>query len=269
MRCGTSWLFHYLSQAPEVTVSPLKELHFFNAKFPVNALSDMDALSVKRLGVHVARVGNPTDNVRHSPAFQASIDRVQMIYDDNAYFGHFARLCTAQTRTLCDITPAYSVIGQAGFQYMKTFFATQAVSLKFVFVLRDPLDRLWSQLRHMQEINPEVRIAERWQAAIKSPLVCARANYRETVSLLDASYPPDDILYLFYENLFTEPALSRLCRFADADYRPGETSVRQNDTTVELDLPDDARQAFLRLLEPQYAFCRQRFGDLIPASWAA
>lgn len=269
MKCATSWLCNYLGSLPEVTISPLKELHFFNARFPANALSDMQAIAMKRLRFHLEREGDPTANLRSNPSFRASVDQVQMIYDDDAYFGHFARICTSETRTLCDVTPAYAVIGPDGFKYMKAFFSTQEIKLKLVYIMRDPVERLWSQLRHMQEINPAGRIAARWKEAVQSPRICARAEYRRTVLDLDATFPPGDILYLFYERLFTEATLRRLCRFAGAEYRPGETEVRKNRTEVELALPDDARDAFLRLLAPQYSFCRDRFGDMVPASWAA
>ena len=75
MRCATSWLYYYLDTLPGVKVSPVKELHFFNSKFPDNALSDMDALALKRLGYHEIREGEPVDLLLSTPAYQASIDR--------------------------------------------------------------------------------------------------------------------------------------------------------------------------------------------------
>ncbi len=268
MRCATSWLHHYLESLPGVAVSPLKELHYFNAKFTDDALSDMDLLALKRLEVHLNQPGNPADSLRREPAFQASLDRAQMIYDEDAYFAHFARLCRPETRTLCDITPAYAVIGRPGFSYMKQFLATQGVAPKLLYVLRDPVDRLWSQLRHMQQLNPAVAAAERWTAALRSAPIMARADYRATVEALDAVFPAEDLLYLFYEELFDEPALSRLCRFAGLDYQAGEIDEAQNAAGLQRDLPAEARDAFLEVLAPQYAFCRARFQDRLPEAWA-
>ena len=123
MRSGTSWLYHYLSTHLPVAVSPLKEVHFFNAKFPQNSLGDMDALALKRLARHGERKGNPAKNLAKSPAFQASIDRAQMVYDDQAYFGHFARIGRHDTQVFCDITPAYAPIGREGFFFLNSFVA--------------------------------------------------------------------------------------------------------------------------------------------------
>jgi len=269
MRCATSWIYYYLRSLPGVAVSPVKEVHYFNAKFTTNALSDMNVLSLKRLALHTGRTGNPVDNLLYTPSFQASIDRVQMIYDDAAYFGHFARLCTPETTTLCDITPAYAVIGQPGFAYVRDFLGTQGVRLKLLFVMRDPIERLWSQLRHMQQVNPAAQVATRWSEAIQSAPIMARADYRATVADLDATFPAEDCLHLFYEDLFSEATLRRFCQFVGVDHHPADTEGRINAATMEQNLPQDARDAFLDVLAPQYAFCRHRFKDRVPAGWAA
>ncbi|MCA8928663.1 MAG: sulfotransferase [Alphaproteobacteria bacterium] len=269
MRCATSWIHRYLASLPGVAVSPIKEVHYFNAKFPTNALSDADVLALKRLGLQAGRTGNPVDNLLLEPVFQASIDRAQMIYDDEAYFGHFARLCAPETFALCDITPAYAVIGRPGFQYMKNFVAAQGLRVKILFLMRDPLDRLWSQLRHMQHLNPAAAVATRWPEAIRSAPIMARADYRATIEDLDATFFARDILYLFYEDLFTEASLRRLSHFIGADHWPGNTDERANASMLEQGLPEGAREAFLDALAPQYAFCRDRFDGQVPACWAA
>ena len=106
-KCATSWIFHYFRTLPEIAVSPLKELHFFNAKVPPPLAQSMDEFAFKRLLYHVQQAGDVLDNLRNRPSFQASVDRGNMIYDDNAYFAHLARWCRPETRTICDITPAY------------------------------------------------------------------------------------------------------------------------------------------------------------------
>jgi len=269
MKSATSWLYHYLGALPGVAVSPLKELHFFSTKFQANALSDMDALAVKRLGFHVEQEGDPVANLLRRPTFRASVDRVQMIYDDDAYFGHFARLCTPETRTVCDITPAYSTIGPVGFAYMRDFCASQDVRLRILFVMRDPVDRLWSQLRHLTQVNSKADMTGKWAEALQAPRIMARADYCGAVWDIDEAFPAEDVLYLFYEDLFGEPALSRLCAFVGAAYRPGDPDEVHNRTELWLKLPDDARDAFRRALASQYDFCRERFGDMVPSTWLA
>ncbi len=267
MKCATSWVHAYMNTLEGLTVSPLKEVHFFDAKFSAHALGDMDAFAIKRAGLHLARSGKAVENLLLSTDFQASVDRMQMVYDDNAYFSHFARLALPGTRTFCDVTPAYSVLGPEGFAYMREFFATQSMNLKLLFILRDPVNRLWSQLRHLQEINPDGRIAERWAEAIESPAIMARADYAGTITDIEMNLPPENMLCLFYEDLFEEATLRRLCEFADVPYRPGNTAERRNKTRLEMDLPDEATRTFREVLSSQYEFCHDRFGAEVPAEW--
>lgn len=269
MKCATSWIHDYLGSLNDVAVSPLKELHFFSTKFPAYALGDMETLALQRLAFHIKQPGEVADNLRRRPTFQASVDRVQMMYDDDAYFGHFARLCGPDDGTFCDITPAYSVLGPAGFAYLRDFCASQDISLRLLYVMRDPVDRLWSQLRHMTQTSKATDYVTDWAKALQSLNICARADYRGTVTDLDETFPDGDVLYLFYEDLFESAALKRLCAHAGAEYGPAEKRTRRNETELKVEMPADARAAALELLAPQYAFCRERFGDDVPKSWRA
>ncbi|MDU8925980.1 sulfotransferase [Alisedimentitalea sp. MJ-SS2] len=266
-KCATSWLHSYLGALPEAVVSPLKELHFFDARFSTNALFDPDAFALKRLTFHLSQAGAQTSNLLDHATFQASVDRAQMIYDDNAYFAHFARLCTGSTRCLCDLTPGYSAIGPEGFAYMREFFAAQGTRLKILFIMRDPIARFWSQLRHLQQLNPKNEIARNWPKALEASALRARADYRSIVTSLDQVFPANDLLYLFYESLFHENTLHRLCGFADVAYEPAQPYEKKNETTVKLPLPPAARNALETLLAPQYAFCHDRFGSAVPTDW--
>lgn len=160
------------------------------------------------------------------------------------------------------------VLGPAGFECLRNFCASQDISLKLLYAMRDPVERMWSQLRHMTQTNPDSDFVSNWAEAFRSPRVCARADYRGTINDLDDTFPADDILYLFYEDLFTEAALTRLCGHIGTAYGPADAATVRNETTVRTEMPEDARAAAHVLLAPQYAFCRDRFGAAIPKAWA-
>ena len=48
-----------------------------------------------------------------------------------------------------------------------------------------------------------------------------------------------------------------------------EADRRYNETERKIDLPDPVARTLAAVLEPQYAFCRDRFGGALPATWAA
>lgn len=266
-KCATSWLHTYLGTLPGVAASPLKELHFFNRRFDRNALSDVDLFAIRRMLLYLSQGEDPKAVLRSEAVVQAAVDRVQMIYDDNAYLGHFARIAGPDTRVLCDTTPAYSAMGAEGFAHMRAWCEAQGLRVKVVFVMRDPVDRLWSQLRHMQQQTIVEDAASVWRRALGSDAVMARGDYRAIVTALDARFAAEDRLYLFTETLMTEAAQRRLCAFAGVPFRHADTATRQNETTVTTGLPGDARAAFLQVLAPQYAFCHERFGAEVPGGW--
>lgn len=268
-KCATSWLHDYLGSHAEVAVSPLKELHFFDSKFPELALGDLDGLALARLSFQLGQAGETAENLRRRAIFQASVDNVQMIYDDNAYFGHFARICEPETRCFCDLTPSYSVIGAEGFAYMKRFCASQDIEVKILFLMRDPVQRFWSQLRHLQQMNPVNDVATKWKNALTAPALLARADYRAIITALDATFPAGSIKYLFYEALFQDDeSLDSLCRFIGIPTVRSARGGPKNVTMVKLPLSTEVRESLHDLLAPQYEFCRDRFGASVPASWS-
>lgn len=266
-KCATSWLHDHLGGLPGVAASPLKELHFFNRRFTRNALSDMDLLAVRRLELYLSKGDDPVATLREAAVVRAAVDRVQMIYDDDAYFGHFARIAGPDTQVLCDTTPAYSAIGAEGLAWMRAFCEVQGLRVKVLFVMRDPVERLWSHLRHMQQQTLIEDAAAAWPRALDSAPIMARGDYRATVTALDSCFSPQDRLYLFTETLTQAATLQRLSGFIGVPCGGADTATRLNRTAVTTDLPEEARAAFLRHLAPQYAYCHARFGAEVPASW--
>lgn len=267
MKAATSWLFAQLQTTPGVAVSPLKEVHFFDARFPVDAIMDTDELAMRRLAFHLDQPGDPVENLRRRPAFRASLDRVAMILDDEAYFDHFARLARPGDRVLADITPAYAVIGREGFAYMRRLCVERGLRLKVLFVMRDPVDRLWSHMRFLPQLDRETDPLRDWPALLRDPRVMARSDYRRTLDDLDATFAPGEVLHLFYETL---PTAGVAALHAELGLGPPvvEAGARYNETTLKAALPDDAAEAFAAALADQYAACRERFGDGLPPGWS-
>lgn len=266
MKAATSWVYAHLSDMPTVAVSPLKEVQFFNARFPENAMYDADLLAMKRLAFHIGQKGNSVENLSRRTAFQASVDRVQMIYDDNAYFGHFASLVNSETRVLADVTPAYSAIGQGGFEFMRQLCAGQNISTKILYILRDPVDRLWSHMRFLQQLDRTFDPQRDWEKRLADPATLARCDYEATIKALASTFPSQDVLVLFYESLF-DHGFSDLCRWLNLTPPEIDSSRRENETSLKMDLPEEAASVFRSLLKRQYAFCHHRFGDTLPSVW--
>ena len=267
MKCATSWVFRYLENLPGMTASDIKELHFFNAKLRPAGHQPMTEELVQSVRNYLDRAGDVGEELRLNRQFRAAVDILRMLHDDNAYFDYFARICQPDTKVLSEITPQYAILGQDGFSYVRDFFASQQMQLKILFILRDPVERLWSHLRHLQDRGLVDDILGVWPDLIRQRRVIERSDYWRTIEALDDVFPPEDILYLFYEDLFNADCLEQLCAFIGLDHLPPKQIERQNETSIKTQMPDQARDIFKKLLTPQYEFCRKRFPDRIPKLW--
>ncbi|MDF2231749.1 sulfotransferase [Albimonas sp. CAU 1670] len=266
MRAGTSWLYAQLREAPQVAVSPLKEVHFFDARFPAQAIMDVDELALRRLAWHLDQPGDPVENLRRRPAFRASLDRARMVYDDDAYFAHFAALVRPGTRALADLTPAYAAIGAAGFAEIRRFCESQGLRPRLLFVMRDPVERLWSHLRLLPQLGRDVDPRVDWPSLLEEPAVMARADYRGVIEALEEVFAPEDRLLLFHETL-TGEGVARLFRWLEIPSPAIDAQTRWNEAKLKAPLPEAAARAFRRALAGQYAYCEARFGAELPAAW--
>ena len=267
MKCATSWIFDYLAGLDCVAATPLKELHFFNAELNPQVHQPFAPLIANLVHEYIEQADDVAAEIAVNRQFQAAVDALQMRYDDNAYLGHFARLATPETRVLAEFTPQYAALGREGFDHVRRFFMSQNLSLKLLFVLRDPVERLWSHLRSLQQRDGTLNILKDWQNLIRNRGIIERSDYWQTIEALDAVFDPGQILYLFYEDVVSGDALRRLCSFAELPYRPVDPATGRNETSVRTPLPDDVRAQLARVLAPQYRFCRARFGTALPEAW--
>lgn len=263
-KAGTSWLHSYLASHPDFSAGPLKEYHFFNkfhSEFATDArIPGLQALRRKMaLASVLRRAGQPGGYVASMiAAFRGKttyMDLVQGTDRDRPVFG--------------DVTPIYGLLGPAAFTEM----AQSWPRTKFVFILRDPVDRLWSHARmraRRKDIDPN---AADGNALRKMAFGCldkkrflGRSDYERTITALETAVPAADILYLFYEDLFTDQSLQRLCDFAGLRFVPGQYDERVF-AGITADAPEGWARAARDKMAGVYDFVARRFGARVPAAW--
>lgn len=262
-KAGTSWLCGYFMKHPDVFMPPLKELHHFDARYRPDLCSNFDRRFCRSY----------EDARRHaveSKATQKRIEmleaRVQMIEDENAYRAYFEKAVADSCSVFGEITPSYSLLPEAGFRAV----AAQFPRAKLVFLMRDPVDRLYSQLRMAERLNMlSVLAIEQFENALKKPLYVERSEYHRTLANARSVFAPEDIFIGFYETFFCDAELARLCDFLGMPFVPGDyassVNVSPHATKLNAELIALARNK----LAPVYDFCRAEFGDKVPESWLA
>jgi hypothetical protein len=277
-RAGTSWLYRYLAGHPQCHFRTVKELHYFDVvdsggwEWWLRHLAQRRAVVAGRLARVAPGPGRAEPDRRLSDYDGLIALLGRRCADDAAYLEYIAAGAGPGVRLIGDITPAYGLLPEAALGRMQAL----APVTRFVYLLRDPVARLWSNIRQVVPLRGgggddtgarARRIFDRVLAGREGEIL-RRSDYAGTLSRLARALRPENLLVQFHETLFAEPALRGLCGFLGIDFRPAETARRVNEA-VAVPLDPTRRAAARRLLAPQYDHVRETFGDAVPASWLA
>ena len=261
-KAGTSWLYDYLGHHPEVAMSPIKELHYFDQRFRPDLCGrwaqDFERQTSAAIG---ALARGKTGSLSH---LQHLSDRVRMNVDPAAYLEYFDRLATHGRPVMGEVTPSYSLLPEQGFAEMRSMIIRAGAEPRIVFILRDPAERFWSQCRF--ESSADRSIEAIYSQALGDPQFLERTRYDATMARLRAVFRPQELLVLFYEDLFAKPAIERLCRFLGIAFAPPDATQRIN-ASPQGSLVADKRKHLMEVFAPVYAFVEREFGAEVPSIW--
>jgi hypothetical protein len=254
-RSGTTWLATYLEHHPQFYMSPLKEMHYFDAKF----LPERCAYFNRVFNNVLLTLGHKTDKAEHVRM------RVDMIGDESLYLQYFKRYM-ADERCFGEISPSYCLLEC---DMVKAIMAMHH-KVKFIYILRSPVDRFISNSFYMANtMDMYFRYPDQYiDSCLHSSHLRLRADYRKTIQEYDRA-APDNILYLFYEQLFCDETLRRVCTFCGIDFRSAPYAARINasSTNAATELHEATRHKVYRVLAEQYTFVDAYFGRAIPENW--
>ena len=243
-KAGTSWLFDYLSSRGDVYM-PRKELHFFDARFGPLA---------RRKRRRISRSATESNGKRNTML------AIKSQGDPESYRKHFKSRTPAHLRLFGEISPSYALIGEDGFRAIQKLFS----KVRIIFLMRDPIDRFYSQVRMNIARGGTEKALGRTAGKYRSELL-ARSQYEQTLESLECVFAPDEIIYLFYEELFCRRSIRLLCRFLDVPYvKPDFQKVVNASESTSYQIEEDV----IAGLKPTYKYCRERFGSALPTTWA-
>lgn len=269
-KAGTTWLHRFLSSHPDCHAPKAKELHYFDDLYGpapyfflnqrIGRMSKLlesgtdapqTAVRVQRLASIIGMFGVRSSGDAHSSYLDFILD---------GYEGQ---------KIAIDITPAYATLGVEGFRQM----LSAAPGAGFIFILRDPIERLWSSIRmkvkRSQAHGERSFDLDRFVDQVLSgelPSKVVRSDYCATLKTLEAVAPRDSIHIAFYEELFTPEAIGRLCDFLGIQNWPADMANKVNEGCM-IDKPDGFDDRAMMVLRPVYEQLEARFGSAIPKSW--
>ncbi|MEP5153114.1 sulfotransferase [Planktotalea sp.] len=274
-KAGTSWLFDQLQKSPECHGGAVKEMHYFDT-LHMHSERHHAEQRYKLLQELVSRVKSG-----FAPENATLFDQIRQVShqlecfaaskgDHTAYVKAMTHGRTTEANLL-DFTPSYCGMSAEGFSDMAGIGAS-----KFIFILRDPVSRMWSQIRmrtkmlKIAETDQEfydisAEHAQRLRHMGRYPKIF-RANYMKTMSLLEESVPAEDIKYVFYEDLFRQDTMKDLCAFLGIAPVKSDAS-RQVNLGRSIPLNGAVRALIGSELREQYVGVFDKFGDAVPQKW--
>jgi hypothetical protein len=275
-KAGTSWLHRYLAAHDECHFRSLKELHYFGLSRPAQFGAALRAgrQEIARLSSLLAQRddgGAVTDSRIVDLRDWQKVLRVKAF--DLAAYKAFLTQNIGQAHVVGDVTPAYALLPIETLQVMQSVGA----DVRVVYLMRDPLARLWSHVRMIAKHLDRQKFAAGAMALLDRILgadptpetkgIVARGDYAAIVPKLRLAFDPKRLLVMFYEDLISLPGVAKLSAFLGI--APGRAEFdRRVHQGVPLELPAEARARALVFLRPQYDFVARQFGEM-PSAWRA
>ena len=263
-KAGTTWLHNYLVRRREVYLPRLKELHYFDAVWRKDLGEKFDERFIRRLRWLLSDMTEESVRPSDAALIQEYADRIAMIHGgERAYANFFARRLSSGITHFGEITPSYALLPVEGFRHIKRL----RPDAKVVFLMRDPVQRYYSALRHWER-EGKGRATDAFLPLLRGRGFVERTRYELTISRLREVFDENAIFFGFYETLFCDPEIRRLCAFLDLPFEPGNYDRVFNASPKLSELTSEQLAMAHQHYAETYAFCRREFGAAVPSSWA-
>lgn len=275
-KAGTSWLYRYLHDHPQVWLRSIKEIHFFDTWDLNDHATTRDIFVRHRHGLNARLPAASSDWQRKNIERQIrDADQVLSLIDGDAAdagaYVSYLQEGAGEAQVVGDLTPSYALLSEDRFREM----AKMGERVVFIYLMRDPVARLWSHVRMQAVRNPgkkyplEVKAQNIMGRVVHDKAekhILERGDYRSVIKRLKASVAPEDCFFEFSENLGSEASVTRLCEFLGIDVAPVKRATAHEGQKIPM--REGHEEAAVDLLSRQYKFAKRTFGDL-PAKWEA
>lgn len=272
-KAGTSWLHRQLQGHPECHFRAIKELHYFNA---------IDGGFLKRefrkhqswqedLLMRVAKNGGAatTDQSKRLTDRAAWLDVLERQREDTTAYLDYLHSGVDQAKVVGEMTPAYALLSKERLSSM----ARLGPDVRFLFLMRDPVERLWSHVRMIAgrrdpsgQVTHErcAKLLDRTIGGAETEIV-KRSDYRAAIERLKAVVQPSKLLIDVFEDMITGQGLTRLCDFLGIARVAGSPEPVYEGHALEMSPAQ--RKLATHWLAPQYAAAEAALGRR-PDAWA-
>ncbi len=201
-KAGTSWLYRRLLEVEDFSMLPIKELHYFDRDYSYPSPSYLAQSKLSN------RLRNKKWLKKAIRDCLSSIYRLKgwsvlkwkllwyfSEFNDDWYLSLFKG---KDHQLLGEINPDYSMLSENDISEMKRL----APDAKIVFLMRNPIDRAWSQIRFNDHHK---RKTEEIINFINSERQELRGNYLRTIDLFTKIFSKKQLFIGFYDAIEEKP----------------------------------------------------------------
>lgn len=256
-KAGTSWLNEVLADHPQIWTPPFKELHFFDHKF-IDECRKWTPWHVRK-SVRTVLERADQGGIVLDDDYRDYLERIRTkpMFNGTWYKAIFA---PAPEDALClDVTPEYSTLPDEGVAFATKFLK----DAKFIYILRNPLDRAVSQLRmNVSRRKTPPASLDDWMEEAENPVLQQRGDYAAYVPRWQAHLPEAQVLFLPYGRIKSDPTglLADIERFAGLSPHRYPKAARKIHVTPHVAVPDACIAYLRQVTDPQAAFLKEAFG---------
>ena len=271
-KAGTSFLYEHLAAHPQCHFRTIKELHYFD-----KVLTGATREWCRDLEAEANRVKCwlPDAAVEMVPRMLRRIsdlaDWVEVLakpeIDLKAYCS-FLTAGRAGRPVVGEVTPAYVTLSTD----VLARIAGMSGDVRIIYLMRDPVARMWSHVRMMTEREKsgseqfDVQVARKFDYFIRrDPMVQQRGDYAMALAKLTEVVAPGRLLTMFSEDMMTAAGMARLWAFLGIG--PGQVNLdRRVHEGPTLAMSRDQRARARVALMPQYRAVARHF-PVLPDAW--
>lgn len=271
-RTGSTWLRSQLQACSEINLGFCKEYHFFDVLFipEMKNYHKWDGFE----GLDFDFIPS-NDAGKWSPAKKSAM-LAAFVSKPLQYFQYFDELWQRNPRisTVGDFTPSYSMLDRAGFDYAKVELMKRGFQVKVVFIMRDPVERIWSMCH--QQAKVEKMLDEGMYPTMREFTLEnfthsgaeLRTRYDRTIHELEQIFDQNEIHYDFYERYISEERYSALLEFMEIEaFTTPELGKIRNKSLLKNPIPTELASQVAKHYQSTYEFMEDRYGDLVRSLW--
>lgn len=204
MKAGTTWLYNILKDHPEIYFSPEKEIHFWADSYgDSNYLSPINRLN--KVKTMLDRASNQKNINQYRQLLRWTHIYLKQEIDEEWYQKLFI-LNKQENRYNTDFSNVTCHMSAEGWQKAKEI----SQQLRVIYVLRDPIERLWSHIKfHHQYAGKEMNFDE-WSKKdfkyfIQRPHVWKNCEYAKWIEVMRNNLGDDEFKLLYFEDFRADP----------------------------------------------------------------